>query len=90
MTECKSRLLVIEISVAVRGMSTYKILECWSTGVLGPKAEKDLIFILSPLLPRNPNMVHIFPLFPGPDRVHNVFDFLTKIQTISPDATINT
>jgi hypothetical protein len=54
----------------------YNIPEYWSTGVLGLKAEKDLILI--------------FPLFPGPDRVHNVFDFLTKIQTISPDAAINT
>ena len=46
---CKSRLLVIEISVAVRGMSTYEILEfgvleCWN---VGPKRGKDLILIVS-------------------------------------------
>jgi hypothetical protein len=31
--------------------------------VLGLKAKKDLIFTLLPLVIRDPNMVHIFPLY---------------------------
>jgi hypothetical protein len=34
-----------------------------SNGVLGIKAEIDLIFTLLPLVIRNPNMVYIFPLY---------------------------
>jgi len=37
------------------------VLEYWSIGVLGPKAEKDLICIFRPLIPRDPNMLHICP-----------------------------
>ena len=59
-TGFKSQLLVIEISVAIRGMSTYKILGYWSVGVLSIKSEKDLIVILLPFSP-NPFMVYIIP-----------------------------
>jgi len=38
-------------------------LECWSNGVLGLKADIDLIFTLLPLVMRNSNMVYIFPLY---------------------------
>jgi hypothetical protein len=38
-------------------------MEYWSTGVLGLKAEIDLIFTLLPLVMRDPNMVYIFPLY---------------------------
>ena len=34
MVGCKSRLLVIGISVAIFVMSTCKVLECWSNGVM--------------------------------------------------------
>jgi hypothetical protein len=40
-----------------------KVKECWSIGVLGLKAEMDLIFTLLPLVIRDPNMVYIFPLY---------------------------
>ena len=33
------------------------------SGVLGLKAEMDLIFTLLPLVIRDPNMVYIFPLY---------------------------
>jgi len=39
--------------MAGRGMSAYKILEYWSIGVLGPKAEKDLILFFHPCFPRS-------------------------------------
>jgi hypothetical protein len=39
------------------------VLEQWSIGVLGLKAEMDLIFTLLPLVIRDPNMVYIFPLY---------------------------
>jgi hypothetical protein len=35
----------------------------WSNGVLGLKAETDLIFTLLPLVMRDPNMVYIFTLY---------------------------
>jgi hypothetical protein len=43
-------------------MQCVGVLEYWSTGVLGLKAEKHLIFIVSPLRYRNPYMVPICPL----------------------------
>jgi hypothetical protein len=39
------------------------MLEYWSNGVLGLKAEIDLIFTFLPLVMRDPNIVYIFPLF---------------------------
>jgi len=39
------------------------VLEYWSNGVLGLKAEIDLIFTLSPLVMRDLNMVYIFPIY---------------------------
>ena len=38
-------------------------LECWSSGVLGLKAEMDLIFALFPLVIQDPNMVCILQLY---------------------------
>jgi hypothetical protein len=37
--------------------------EYWSNGVLGLKAEIDLIYTLLPLVTRDPNKVYIFPLY---------------------------
>jgi hypothetical protein len=51
------------MSVAICVMPTCKVLECWSNGVLGLKAEIDLIFTLLPLVIKDPNMVYIFPLY---------------------------
>jgi hypothetical protein len=56
----ESSLLVIGISVAICVMPTCTALECWSVGVLGLKAETDLIFTLLPLVMRDPNMAYIF------------------------------
>jgi hypothetical protein len=39
------------------------VLEYWSTGVLGLRAEMGLIFTILPLAIRDPNMVYIFPLY---------------------------
>jgi hypothetical protein len=39
------------------------VLEYWSNGVLGLKAEIDLIFSLLALDIRDPNMVYNFPLY---------------------------
>jgi hypothetical protein len=39
------------------------VLEYWRTGVLGLKAEMDLIFTLLPLVMRDPNMVYLFPVY---------------------------
>jgi hypothetical protein len=39
------------------------VLEYWSSGVLGFKAEMDLIFTLLPLVIRDPNIVYIFLLY---------------------------
>jgi hypothetical protein len=44
-------------------MPTCKVLEHWSVGVLGLKAEIGLIFTLLPWVMRDPNMVYIFPLY---------------------------
>jgi len=48
---CQSRLLVIEIPMAIRGMSIFKLLEYWSVGVLECWVQKrKKIFFFIPLL----------------------------------------
>jgi hypothetical protein len=47
-----------------------KVLEYWSNGVLGLKAEMDLILTLLPLVMRDPNMVYIFPLYINHSSIH--------------------
>jgi hypothetical protein len=45
------------------GLPQKGVLESWRIGVLGLKAEMDLIFTLLPLIIRDPNMVCVFPLY---------------------------
>jgi hypothetical protein len=44
-------------------MPTCKALESWSAGVLGLKAEINLIFSHLPLVMGDPKMVFIYPIF---------------------------
>ncbi len=48
-------------SALASGLESLRLGE--SNGVLGKKAEIDLIFTLLPLVIRNPYMVYIFPLY---------------------------
>jgi hypothetical protein len=59
------------------------VLEYWSDGVLGLKAEKDLILTLLPLIMQDPNMVYIFPFY-QPFITRSVHHSITPVLQVRP------
>ena len=56
-------LLEIRGNLCYADMQNVGVLEYWSKGVLGLKAEIALVFTLLPMVMRDPNLVYIFPLY---------------------------